>query len=96
MVGALSRGLGLRRKGSGIADGIRQGQQVIGPRLLRGGGHGQAQHLPAARNGQRIRVLLTEVVAVGFCVGGQRAEDRGGVCIYVRQRGHRRLAAGGP
>ena len=96
MVRALGGGLGLGRKRGGIADGVRQCQQVVRPGLLGGGGHRQTQDFPAARDGQRVSMLLTEVVAVRFRVGGQRTQDRGGVCIYVRQGGHRRLAAGGP
>jgi hypothetical protein len=39
-------------------------------------------------------MLLAEVVAVRFGVGGQWTKDRSGVCIHVRQGGYRRMAAG--
>lgn len=88
--------LRLRGEGGGVADGVGKGQQVVGTRLLRGGRHGQPQYFPAAGNCQRISVLLAEVVAVRFGVGGQRTQDGGGVGIHVRQGGYRRLAAGRP
>jgi len=84
-----SRRLGLGRQGRGIAHGIGQGQQVVGARLLRGGGHGEAQDFPAARNGEGIRVLLAQIVTMGLGVGGQRPEDCGGVGVDVRQGSHR-------
>lgn len=96
MVGPLGGRLRFRGEGRGIADGIRKCQQVVWSWLLRGGGHGQAQHFPAAGHRQRISVLLAEVVAVRFGVGCQRTQDGGGVRIHVRQGGHRRLAAGRP
>jgi len=96
MVAALRGGLGLRRERGGVPNGVGKRQQVIGPWLLGGGRHGQAQHFPATGNRKRIGMLLAEVVAVRFRVGGERPQDCGGVCVHVRQGGYRRLAAGRP
>jgi hypothetical protein len=83
------RWLGLDRQGSGIADRIGQGQEVIRSRLLRSGGHGQAQNLPAPRDREGIGVLLAQIVTVGLGVGGQRPKDRGGIRVDVRQGSYR-------
>ncbi len=79
----------LGRQGSGVPDGIGQCQEVIRPRLLRRGGHGQAQDLPAPRDSKGISVLLAQIVTMGFRVRGQRTEDRCGIRVDVRQGGHR-------
>ena len=50
MVAALRGGLGLRRERGGVPHGVGKRQQVIGPWLLGGGRHGQAQHFPATGN----------------------------------------------
>ena len=81
--------LRLGRQGSGIADRIGQGQEVIRSRLLRSGGHRQAQNLPAPRDGKGISVLLAQIVTMGFGVGGQRSKDRGGIGVDVRQGSYR-------
>lgn len=94
MVAALGAWLGFRGEGSGVPYGVGERQKVIRPWLLGGRRHGQAQHFPAAGNGQRVSVLLAEVVAVRLRIRGQRTQDCGGVCIHVRQGGYRRLAAG--
>jgi hypothetical protein len=96
MVGALRGLLRLQRQGGGVANGVGERQQVIGPWLLWCRRHGQTQHFPAAGNRQGISMRLAEVIAVRFRVGGQRTQDGGGVCIHVRQGGYRRLAAGRP
>jgi hypothetical protein len=74
---------------SGVPHSIGQGQEVIGARLLRGSGHGQAQDFPAPRDGEGPRVLLAQIVTMGFGVGGKRTEDCGRVGIDVRQCSHR-------
>jgi hypothetical protein len=96
MVATLAGRLRLGRKGRSVANGVRKGKQIVRPWLLRGGRHRQPQHFPAAGNCQRISMLFAEVIAVGFRVSGQRAQDCGGVRIHVRQRSYRRLAAGRP
>jgi hypothetical protein len=52
-----------------------------------GGNRGvrEPDDLPAARRGEPLTVLSTEVVAVGLGIGGERAENRGRVGIDVRQ-----------
>lgn len=59
------------------------------------GGVGEPHHFPAARRGQPLTVLSTEVVAVGLGIGGERAEDRSRVGIDVRQCRDGRAAARG-
>ncbi len=76
-------------QGSSIADCISQCQEVVRARLLRRGGHGQAENFPATGNGEGIGVLLAEIVTMGLGVGGQRPEDCGGVGVDVRQGSHR-------
>lgn len=83
------RWLRLGRQGGSIADRIGQGQEVIRTRLLRGGGHGQAQYLPAPRDREGISVLLAQIVTMGLGVGGQRSKDRCGVRVDVRQGSYR-------
>ena len=83
------RWLRLGRQGSGIADRVGQGKEVIRSRLLRSGGHGQAQNLPAPRDGEGISVLLAQIVTMGLGVGGQRSKDRRGIRVDVRQGSYR-------
>lgn len=59
------------------------------------GGVGEPDHFPAARRGQPLTVLGTEVVAMGLGIGGERAEDRSRVGIDVRQCRDGRAAARG-
>ena len=59
------------------------------------GGVGEPDDLPAARRGEALGVLGAQVVAVGFGVGGERAEDRGRVGVDVRQRRDGGTAASG-
>ena len=82
---------GFRRggPGGGFPDGVGKGEEVIGSGTCRAGRHGQAQHFPAARDGQGPGVLFTQVVAVRLGVGGQGAQDCGGVGVNIRQSGHR-------
>lgn len=83
------RWLRLGRQGSGIADRVGQGQEVIRSRLLRSGGHGQAQNLPAPRDREGISMLLAQIVTMGLGVGGQRSKDRRGIRVDVRQGSYR-------
>lgn len=55
----------------------------------------QPYDLPAPRGGETLRVLRAQVVAMGFGVGGERAEDRGRVGVDVRQRRYGGTAASG-
>lgn len=55
----------------------------------------ETDDLPAARGGEALGVLGAQVVAVGFGVGGERAEDRGRVGVDVRQRRDGGTAASG-
>lgn len=55
----------------------------------------EADDLPTARGGEALGVLGAQVVAVGFGVGGERAEDRGRVGVDVRQRRDGGTAASG-
>ncbi len=50
---------------------------------------------PSRAGGEALGVLGAQVVAVGFGVGGERAEDRGRVGVDVRQRRDGGTAAGG-
>jgi hypothetical protein len=81
--------LRLCRQRSGVPHSIGQGQQVIGARLLRGGGHGEPQDFPAPRHGKGACVLFAQIVTMGLGVRGQRAKDCSGVGIDVRQGSHR-------
>jgi hypothetical protein len=81
--------LRLCRQGSGVPHCIGQGQQVIRARLLRSGGHREAQDFPAPGDGKGVCMLLAQIVTMRLSVGGQRAKDCGGVGIDVRQGGHR-------
>jgi hypothetical protein len=83
------RWLRLGGQGSGVADRVGQCQEVIRTRLLRSGGHGQAQNLPAPGNGEGISVLLAQIVTMGLGVSGQRSQDRRGIRVDVRQRSDR-------
>lgn len=77
------------RQGSGIPDRVGQCQEVIGARLLRSGGHGQAQNLPPPRDRKGISVLLAQIVTMGLGVGGQWSKDRRGIRVNVRQGSYR-------
>lgn len=46
------QGLAFRRQGRCFADGVGEGQEVVGARLLGACGHGQPEHFPAARYGE--------------------------------------------
>ncbi len=78
-----------------LPDGISQRQQVIIAALRCHLRHREPEHLPAPRNRQPLGVNPTQVVAVWFSVGGQRAENSSGVRIDVRQGGDSRLLAPG-
>lgn len=79
----------------GLAHGVGQGFQVVAAGPDRTGVRGQPYDLPAAGRGQPLGVLRAQVVAVGFRVGGERAEDGRGVRVDVRQRRDGGAAASG-
>ena len=51
--------------------------------------------LPPARCGEPVGVLVAQVVGVRLGLGGERADDGGGVGVDVGERGHRELGAPG-
>lgn len=92
---ALGGGSGVVRLGiGGLTHGVGEGQEVVGSGRRGRVRAGQAEDFPTAWDGEPGRVFGTEVVAVRFGEGGERAKDRGGVGIDVRQGGDGRLAAG--
>lgn len=68
-----------------LTDGVGERFQVVTTGAGGGRGVGEPDDFPAARRGEPLAVLGTEVVAVGLGIGGERAEDRGRVGIDVRQ-----------
>ena len=93
---ASAAGLGraLLRAGR-LAHGVGKGFQVVAAGAGRGRAVEEPDDLPAARGGEALGVLGAQVVAVGFGVGGERAEDRGRVGVDVRQRRDGGTAASG-
>ena len=83
----------LRRERCGFPDGIGQCQEVIWPGLVGCGRHRQPEDFPAAGNCQRPGMLLAQIVTMRLGIRSQGAQDCSGVCVYVRQCSHRRLAA---
>src|SRR3954464_15246091 len=78
-----------------FAHGVGKRFQVVPAGPGRGRGVEEPDDLPAARGGEALGVLGAQVVAVGFGVGGERAEDRGRVGVDVRQRRDGGTAASG-
>ena len=83
--------VGARRWGraAGFADGVGQGDQVVGR-----GGWGRevtvvADQVPASGGGEAAGVRLAEVVRVRLREGGQRADHGGGIAVHISQRGYR-------
>ena len=85
----------LRRGPGGLPDGVGQRLEVVAARPEVGGVRGQPQDLPAARGGEPLGVRGAQVVAVRLGVGGQRAEDGGGVGVDVGERRDSGAAARG-
>jgi hypothetical protein len=65
---------------------VGEGFEIVTAGPGRGRAVGEANDLPAARGGQPPTVLGAEVIAMGLCIGGEGAEDRGRVGVDVRQR----------
>ncbi len=78
-----------------FAYGVGKRFQVVTAGPGRGRGVEEPDDLPATRGGEALGVLGAQVVAVGFGVGGERAEDRGRVGVDVRQRRDGGTAASG-
>lgn len=78
-----------------LTHGVGKRFQVVPARTGRSRAVQQPYDLPPTRGGQALRVLGAQVVAVGFGVGGERAEDRGRVGVDVRQRRYGGTAASG-
>lgn len=78
-----------------LAHRVGERFEVVTARPGRTRGVGEADDLPAAGRGEALGVLGTEVVTVGFGVGGEGAEDRGRVGVDVRQRRDGGTAASG-
>jgi hypothetical protein len=81
-------GRGVDRAG-GFADGVGQGDQVVG-----GGGWGcevavVADQVPASGGGEAAGVRFAEVVRVGFGERREGAHDGRGIAVYVGQSGDR-------
>src|SRR5690606_2071690 len=79
----------------GLAHGVGQCLQVVAAGLGGGRAVEEPDDFPAPGRGEALRVLGAEVVAVGFGVGGEGAEDRGRVGVDVRQRRDGGTAASG-
>src|SRR4051812_31469202 len=79
----------------GLAHGVGKRFQIVTAGPGRSGAVEKADDLPAAWGGEALGVLGAQVVAVGFGVGGERAEDRGRVGVDVRQRRDGGTAASG-
>ena len=85
----------LLRDGSGrLADGVGEGQQVVGrgPGCRRVGC--QPEHLPPARRGESFAVWVTQVIGVRLGVRRQGSEDCGLIGVDVGQRVDRWAATG--
>jgi hypothetical protein len=101
--GSFQRGvncpLALRRlpvggAGSRFTHCVGKRKEIIRARLRGAGRHCQPQYFPAARYRQGACMLLAQIVAMWFSVGGQRPKNSSGIRIDIRERGYRGLAAG--
>lgn len=68
-----------------LADGIRQGFEIVTAGPGRSRAVREPDDLPAAWRGQSLAVFGAQVIAVGLGIRGERAEDRGRIGIDVRQ-----------
>lgn len=77
--------------GTGFADGLGEGGQVV----VIGGGRGEAafvtDHLPAFGGGDARSVYLAQVPGMRLCDGRQWTHDSGGIRVHVRQRRNGRM-----
>lgn len=71
--------------GGGLPHGIGQRQEVIRIGRLRLFRDGEPQHFPSSRNRQTVRVIGAEVITVRFGVKRERAKDRSGIGVDIRQ-----------
>ena len=88
---ALLRGTRLGR----LAYSIGQGQQVVVARSVCIGVGRQPQDFPTQRCAQVLRVLIAQVVAVGFGKRSKRAENGRLIGVHVGERGRRLACTGG-
>ena len=86
-------GFGWGREGH-LAHGVDQGGEVIVARSAHRA-RIEPDDLPAAGAGEAKRVRGTQVVAVGFRVGRERAKHRGGVGVDIGQGGNGRATTRG-
>src|SRR5258706_2877440 len=91
---ALPDVLARRARRRRLHDRIGHRLQVV--LLLLGGAVRKPEHLPAPRHGHPVGVRGAKVVAVRLNVGGERAEDRGGVAVDVGERVYGGPLARGP
>jgi hypothetical protein len=83
------------RAGS-LADRVCEGLEVVNPGYGPLGVDIEAENFPSARRGEAVSVDLAQVVGVRFGVRCERADDRGGVRIDVRERCDRRAGTRDP
>jgi len=88
----LPNGLLGRLRAGRLPDRIRQRLQVVvrWRRRL----DGQSHDLPAKRRGQALGVCRAQVVAVGFDIGREGPENRGGVSVDIGEGENGGLLAG--
>ena len=68
--------------GGGLPDGVDKGDKVVRMRFLRCRWQRQSDHFPAQGNGQAFGMGGTQIVTMGFSVGGQRAEHCCGIGVH--------------
>jgi hypothetical protein len=83
-------------RAAGFADGVGQGDQVVG-----GGGWGRevavvADQVPASGGGEAAGVRFAQVVRVGFGERREGTDDSRGITVDIGQGGDRRSGAAVP
>lgn len=84
-----------RTRASRFANSVREGLEVIAAMGEVVRIEIKPHHIPTARRGQRSRVGVAQVVAMGFSGLRERAEHSRAIGVDVRQRRYRTLPAGG-
>ena len=92
---ATGRLRGGRHRAGGLADRVREGEQVVVGGASRREVGDQPQHLPAARRGQPLGVPVAQVVGVRLGVGRERAEHCRLVGVDIGERRDRGTGARG-
>ncbi len=72
--------------GGSFTDGVDEGNEVVGVGFLRRRWQGESDYFPAPGNGQSFGVGGTQIVTMGFSVGGQWTKDRGGIGVHEGER----------